>query len=61
MNLKYDIVVSKFAFKWVNLCRYDLVQGVDELGHFEKVLNEVGLHKSNAELTHSLKPPGFNP
>jgi hypothetical protein len=22
MNLKCDILVSKFAFKWVNLCRY---------------------------------------
>jgi hypothetical protein len=26
LKLKCDILVSKFAFKWVNLCRYDGVR-----------------------------------
>ena len=29
MNLKCDILVSKFAFKWVNLCRYSSVPALD--------------------------------
>ena len=47
--MKCDILVSKFAFKWVNLCRYHLEIALAE-GEVELVLHElltVGLYKLN--------------
>jgi hypothetical protein len=56
--IKCDILVSKVAFKWVNLYRYaeDGRGGESKAAAAERG-REVGLYK----LTHSLKAPWFQP
>jgi hypothetical protein len=67
LNLKCDFLVSKFAFEWVNLYRYNL----DELAGYtfrlgqlfrtmDKGMEVRAVHVVNA-VTRSLKGPGFNP
>jgi hypothetical protein len=51
--------VSKFAFEWVNLCRYNLVKGMMDCLYAQCVPHITDCVMVG--LIHSLKPPGFNP
>jgi hypothetical protein len=64
LNLKCDILVSKFPFK-CNLYRYNSAGAeitpltVDPTLTFDAVVG--GCTSYILQLTHSLKPPGVNP
>ena len=68
LNLKCDILVSKFAFKWVNMYRYaegrlvggqagSAGTGRDAMGRVAALLGKIGtrwgLYKLKMQLTHS--------
>jgi hypothetical protein len=59
LTLKYDILVSKFAFEWFQLV--PLRRGNTDAGNIKlDIVSAVGLYKLNAVDPSRLKGPGCN-